>query len=105
MSSQFQLISPPRRAPRYPDAEALGLPEGLRAENKTRPFRCACCSQMQQPGTMVWVPDSVRPDDPEWWTTEASRLNAFNGAFSGWCLPCARALKSRGRYWWRKLFA
>lgn len=102
----------PAAAPVQGAAENLGLCRGLRAERNNQ-FRCDACGRMRPNGSwLVWVPDSVRKNDPDWSVTEASRLNAFNGHLSGWCLACAKSLSPRPpgfasliqrvRRWWSR---
>jgi hypothetical protein len=87
----FEPVPPPHEAPRYPEAEKLGLLRGLRAE-KVSPYRCAHCNRMQRAGWIVQVPDGVCMSDPEWSVIDQARRNAHNGYFSGWCLRCALKL-------------
>lgn len=90
---QFKMCPPPKEAPVDPTATKLGLVAGLRAELTPSMYRCDQCNEMVPSGSwQVWVPDSVRRNDPAWAVTEAVRLNSYNGSFSAWCLPCGKKL-------------
>ena len=90
----FVPVSPPEEAPANPDAEALGLIRGLRAEMHEASFSCSQCHKYQLTGPMVWVPDTVSMGDSVESVTEQARRFAYNGSWSGWCLTCARWLSN-----------
>lgn len=85
-------VPPPDKPIVQSDAAVLGLISGLELV-RSRGGRCANCSgYMMSDSPMVWVPDSVRPDDSAEVVADQCRRGALNGARSGWCLPCADAL-------------
>jgi len=98
LENVFQLsivpVPPPEIAPSYPDAEALGLPRGLRLETDHDSWRCCACSTMQLAGSIgVWVPSGLRKGDSIEMFTEVARLSAFNGESMLWCLKCVPRIK------------
>ena len=80
-------VSPPEKACVQPQADALGLCEGLRVDT-SHGFRCSVC-RIYKAGIGVWVPDGVSRFDAPETVTEICRLTTFNGSGSMWCLDCA----------------
>ena len=78
--------------------ESLKKPHGTREElaaiciriqeAKGEASRCCNCHSMTD-GPLAWVEDSVRVGDPLWSVEDRQKQSAWNGHFSGWCLPCA----------------
>jgi len=86
-------VPPPDETPVDELASCYELVEGLRMEMHPDQYRCASCKQMQpRESAIVWVPYGTRPGDPAWSVTERCRQYAYNGEWSGWCLPCAKSL-------------
>lgn len=104
MNFRFEEVPPPKTVPVQERAKSLGLLDGLRAEENQRGgWRCAECNTYQKDGAvLVWVPDSVRRSDRADEIKDQCRRSAYNGAGSGWCLSCARAL---GKGFFARLFS
>lgn len=99
--TEFKLTPapPPAEAPIQPEADAAGLIAGLRvgrSGGRGGPYRCSACHKLVTADVpSVMVPDGVRIGDDSAAVTEVCRRSAFNGHFSGWCLPCAKKLSGK----------
>lgn len=89
---EMRRVHPPGSAPIRNIGEEGAL-RYLQIERNFGPSKCACCEGYigpQQP--IAWVPDYIGRSDPLDALIEATRRNAFNGGYSGWCLECASSI-------------